>query len=230
MDTNLSRLFTGFQTEKRFLFIRHGESRGNVDNIIQGRKNFRLTDKGRSQAKATGEWLKQIPAQSVFSSPLSRALETAQIASHTAWGLDPEPWEELTELDTGIFSGLSVQEIQSKYPEQWKSFKENSWDTVKEAENRESLYERCLQSWKKLAENAAAGADTQVCFTHAGTLKWIIYVSFGVRAWFPLVPTSNCGIYVLKVEPSKAERQTTPISKWMLMDFQAPGIQTTPEV
>jgi broad specificity phosphatase PhoE len=57
--------------------VRHGHVH-NPDNILYGRlPRFRLSDKGREQARAAGEYLSQFPVAAVFSSPLLRARQTA---------------------------------------------------------------------------------------------------------------------------------------------------------
>ncbi|MBZ0297648.1 MAG: histidine phosphatase family protein [Anaerolineae bacterium] len=61
----------------RINFVRHGEVY-NPDKIIYGRMpNFRLSERGREQAKAAGEALASRPLAALFSSPQPRAQETA---------------------------------------------------------------------------------------------------------------------------------------------------------
>ena len=66
-----------------FYFVRHGETVWNVENKICGASESPLTDKGRNQALETGNKIKElnIKADEILCSPLSRALETAQIIS-----------------------------------------------------------------------------------------------------------------------------------------------------
>jgi broad specificity phosphatase PhoE len=65
----------------RLFFIRHGLAQFNVDNLFAGQVDTLLTDEGREQAKAAATKLKNdhISIDVILSSPLSRALETAQI-------------------------------------------------------------------------------------------------------------------------------------------------------
>ena len=60
-------------------FIRHGESEGNRDGIIQNRNPSRLTDNGRSQAREAGAWFASKTLALILTSPLARASETAHI-------------------------------------------------------------------------------------------------------------------------------------------------------
>ena len=60
-------------------FLRHGETKWNTRGRIQGQKNTRLSEKGLEQARLTAEGMKDIPFDIIYSSPLERAYETAQI-------------------------------------------------------------------------------------------------------------------------------------------------------
>lgn len=65
----------------RFTFLRHGESAGNQQQVIQGQKDFPLTQKGKAQIERLAlEWQSQGKTfDQIISSPLSRAVQTAQI-------------------------------------------------------------------------------------------------------------------------------------------------------
>ena len=60
----------------RLVLVRHGESDGNVGNAYEGAEPH-LTERGRRQARYAGERARQRPYHALYSSPMSRALETA---------------------------------------------------------------------------------------------------------------------------------------------------------
>lgn len=64
---------------KKLYFIRHGLTELNVQGRFAGHTETPLTDEGRAQAKAAGEFAKTHKIDLIVASPLSRALETAQI-------------------------------------------------------------------------------------------------------------------------------------------------------
>lgn len=64
---------------KKLYFIRHGLSELNVQGLVAGRTETPLTNEGRRQAKAAGQLAKTYAIDLIVSSPLQRALETAQI-------------------------------------------------------------------------------------------------------------------------------------------------------
>lgn len=96
--------------------IRHGETDWNAQSKIQGISNIPLNDTGRRQASIAAEYLKDEFWDMIYSSPLSRALETAGIIS-TALGV-PEPVieEELIEFNFGAAEGMIIEERKILYP------------------------------------------------------------------------------------------------------------------
>ncbi len=75
------RLFDGAAD---LYFLRHGESRGNKDGVIQGRNHSHLTENGREQARAAGAWFRGKSIDIILTSPLARAEQTARIIGETA--------------------------------------------------------------------------------------------------------------------------------------------------
>ena len=63
--------------------IRHGQTEKNKANLLQGRSEHPLNETGIQQAQEAGEWFGEhgIIFDSVFSSPLKRAIDTARIAA-----------------------------------------------------------------------------------------------------------------------------------------------------
>ena len=63
--------------------VRHAKSIGNTERIFQGRSNFRIV--GRRPGAVAGELaerFRNIPLEAVYSSPLQRAVQTAEAVSH----------------------------------------------------------------------------------------------------------------------------------------------------
>jgi probable phosphoglycerate mutase len=98
------------------LFARHGESTWNVRGLWQGQADPPLSPAGRLQARALGEQLARQGTEVLVASDLARARETARIAAE-ALGLEPSLDPGLRELDVGTWSGLSVAEVERRFPE-----------------------------------------------------------------------------------------------------------------
>lgn len=97
------------------IFIaRHGQNEDNVKGILNGHRDLPLTDLGREQARQLGEGISQagLHFDAVYSSPLSRALETAQIVAKAVALPEPKVLPELIERDFGVMSGKLASQIE----------------------------------------------------------------------------------------------------------------------
>ena len=93
-----------------FYFVRHGETEWNAENRVCGRTDVPVSEAGRRQAARLAERLRALPVGALYSSPLQRALETANIIGEAA-GLKPTVDESLIELDYGAWEGKTFAEI-----------------------------------------------------------------------------------------------------------------------
>lgn len=92
---------------KRLYLLRHGQTEFNVKKLVQGRCDSPLTDLGRKQAGMAAAWLKahDVVPDKVVSSPLGRAMDTAQLVATELLGPDAavEPCEGIIERCYGSF-------------------------------------------------------------------------------------------------------------------------------
>src|SRR5215210_3099803 len=94
----------------RIYLARHGESDWNAENRFQGHSDRPLTSRGREQAVALAGVLEGTRVDAIYTSPLRRALETAEIvAGRIAVGMSAI--EALREVDVGGWAGLSRAEV-----------------------------------------------------------------------------------------------------------------------
>lgn len=109
---------------KDFYIFRHGQSTYNVLGRTQGKTNDSvLTELGRQQAIAVGEKLKNKSIEIIITSPLLRAIETANLANNILC-VDILEDERFIEVDVGEIEGLHYTEIMEKHGEkyqQWRS-------------------------------------------------------------------------------------------------------------
>ncbi|MGA2478813.1 MAG: histidine phosphatase family protein [Spirochaetia bacterium] len=202
-----------------FYFIRHGQSESNRDGIIQGRLPSRLTEEGRSQARAAGGWFAGKALDLVLTSPLARASETADIIGAET-GVTVLTVPELIEIDTGIFSGLTFAQAEERHPGDWRAFQGLSWEAVPEAERIEALVRRAELVWSRLTTLALEGRTRVLCVSHGGFLQWLIRCTLGGRTWMPLFGAAgNCCVSHLKVVNTQlAGGERGHLATWMLIN------------
>jgi broad specificity phosphatase PhoE len=204
-------------------FLRHGESRGNSARIIQGRQDLALSEQGLRQSKAVAPWFSDRSIDAILCSPLKRALHTAEVVGRMLGKKKVQPHDDLNELDTGIFTGLTVEQIRKDYPEAWRSFQRSSWEGVPEAERITDLLARAENLWRDLGRRITEGAGNLLCVTHSGILQWIIKATFGQRSWMPLVPVENCSICQFSLDNDLSSENPRYYFEWSRLNFRPTG-------
>jgi broad specificity phosphatase PhoE len=99
--------------------VRHGESTWNAVGRFQGGLDAPLSPRGRAQAAALAAGLVSMRFDAVYTSPLSRARETAR-ACGTALGLAPVPIEDLREIGLGTWEGLTLETVLAHQGEHYR--------------------------------------------------------------------------------------------------------------
>ena len=106
----------------KLYFVRHGESEANTRHVISNRESpFGLTPRGRQQAEALAEKLGDVSFHAIFSSPILRARQTAEILSSSP-GIPYRVTDALREYDCGILEERSDEEswkCHRQYFEDW---------------------------------------------------------------------------------------------------------------
>ena len=97
------------------ILARHGETVWNVEKVYRGRRDVTLNEVGVKQAELLGRHLSDWELEAIYSSPLRRALETANIiARYQKTGIHVA--EGLIDFDYGEWQSLSEQRVKNLYP------------------------------------------------------------------------------------------------------------------
>jgi broad specificity phosphatase PhoE len=91
-----------------FYFVRHAESEWNAENRLCGRTDVPLSEMGRWQAVRLAERFVALRPEAIYTSPLRRAAETAEIIARAA-GLRPVTDERLSEVNYGEWEGKTFE-------------------------------------------------------------------------------------------------------------------------
>lgn len=160
------------QERVNLYLIRHGQTARNRDGLGLGRDDVPLTPFGELQVSALGRRLAAVPLDRVFSSPLGRALQTAEalIGGH---GIPIEIREELTEMDVGECEGLTFAEMQERFPEFLTAWRSESSAAVR-MPGGESLADVAERLDPFLAELRETSAQSVAVVSHNFVLKVIL--------------------------------------------------------
>jgi len=103
------------------ILIRHGETEWNVGEVFRGRADIELSETGIKQAELLAEYLSNIKIDAIYSSPLKRALKTAQVIARYH-SIDIEITHGLIDFDYGQWQALPHQEVKDNYPELYREW------------------------------------------------------------------------------------------------------------
>jgi broad specificity phosphatase PhoE len=103
--------------------IRHAESTGNRDGILQGQEDHPLSPFGHEQAKRLAKRLSAMKFSALYSSDLTRTQQTANYLS-AAWNKEIQLDARLREIDVGRWSGLTNEAIAEQFPDEWRRWLE----------------------------------------------------------------------------------------------------------
>ncbi len=162
----------------RVYLLRHGQTAWNKDRIFRGRADIPLDDHGLVQAECAAQALAKIPLAEIHSSPLSRAVQTAQ-AVGKAKNLPVKEAPELVDIDYGQWTGKSQVEIEKLFPElnrQWLKCPEQV--RFPKGEDLSAVRERAFTYLLELARTAGDGAILLV--SHRVVLKVVICAALDI--------------------------------------------------
>ena len=97
----------------RLVIVRHGETEWSRDGRHTGRTDVPLDEAGRACARALGPMLARWEFAAVYTSPLSRARETCELAGY---GEQEVVLDDLAEWDYGEYEGLTTEQIRAVRP------------------------------------------------------------------------------------------------------------------
>jgi broad specificity phosphatase PhoE len=143
--------------------VRHGETDWNRQRRIQGLTDIALNDAGREQARATGRRLATRTWDGVYTSPLSRAFETAEIIAAELGLPEPTPVDALVERNYGDAEGLDFAQVDRRWPER---------GDVPGQETREEVVARVLPALRALAAEHAG--ESLVVVSHGGAIRAVL--------------------------------------------------------
>lgn len=191
---------------KRLYLLRHGQTEFNVKKLVQGRCDSPLTDLGRQQARAAAAWLKthNVAPDKVASSPLGRAMDTAQLVACELLGPDAavEPCEGIIERCYGTFEEGPHDALPTDV---W----EPGEDLVPYGgEGSRVLQERMVDALTNLM--SAEGIETLLAVSHGSASRQ--FIKAAAPDGFEL-PTKlpNCAIMIFDFDEAKPQAEGEPM-------------------
>ncbi|MGB7538207.1 MAG: histidine phosphatase family protein [Anaerolineales bacterium] len=149
------------------LLIRHGETDWLGTQLAGRLPDIHLNEAGRAQAEALAVMLRPIPLKMIYSSPLERALETAEPTARAAGKRIIED-ERLQEVDFGELTGKPFTELRGMSI--WQDI--HHTPAMVRYPGGESLSEAQDRAVRMVEElRGVEDAGIVACFTHADTIR-----------------------------------------------------------
>lgn len=191
---------------KRLYLLRHGQTEFNVKKLVQGRCDSPLTVLGRQQAHAAAAWLKAhgVVPDKVVSSPLGRAMDTAQLVACELLGPDAavEPCEGIIERSYGTFEEGPHDALPT-----------DVWDPGEDlipfgGEGSQALQERMVATLTNLM--SAKDTETLLAVSHGSASRQ--FIKAAAPEGFEL-PTKlpNCAIMIFDFDEQKPQAEGEPM-------------------
>jgi len=182
----------------QIILVRHGKTEWNVEERFRGRIDIELNETGIKQAELLAEYLSDLKIDAIYSSPLKRALKTAEIMAgyHK---LDVEIASGLIEFNYGKWQGLLHQEVKDKYKELYAEWTKNPHQVKMPAgESLDEVRERAIG----VVNNVIAKyKGTVVLVSHRVVNKVLICALLGLdNSYFWNIRQDTCGITTFTYE------------------------------
>jgi alpha-ribazole phosphatase len=160
--------------------LRHGHVENSDKNCFNGHFNANLSLLGLEQSQKAAKILSDKPIKAVYSSDLKRSHDGAQEVAKLH-GITPEPLKEFRELSVGKWEGLTLDEVNDKYPgELEERFKNIETSRVEGGETIEEVHNRVIPRFMDLAVKhlnetiaiVAHGGVNRIILCHLLEIPW----------------------------------------------------------
>jgi len=166
-----SRAFKGKPGGRVYLF-RHGETANAHEICLNGHYDVALSDKGMEQARQLAQALQNQPVRAVYSSDLQRTLNGACLIAEPH-GLQPVTFPELRELSFGEWEGMSLAELNEKFPgEMDQRIRQTERFRADGGESFQELHDRVIPKFEEITSRHPD--ETIVLMCHGGVNRAIL--------------------------------------------------------
>jgi broad specificity phosphatase PhoE len=150
-------------TMEEVYLVRHGETEWNLTGRRQGQLDSPLSERGMMEVQRTSKRIESLPVDGVFSSPLGRAISTAQTYAH-ALDQAVTALDDLRELDHGDMAGMTNEEIERAFPGELARRSRDKYEW--RFPNGESYADADLRAASALRQVAESGSSRPLVVTH----------------------------------------------------------------
>jgi len=164
----------------RLYLARHGATQLTVEGRFSGSVGVELSEEGRWQATQLGERLRGEGITAAYSSPLSRAADTARLIGDICH-LEPEIRDGLREISHGHWEGLTRAEVEARFPGEYAAWEEDPFTFAPEdGESGVAVLARALPTLREIVMRHAG--ERVLVVSHKATIRLLLSSVLGFDA------------------------------------------------
>jgi probable phosphoglycerate mutase len=173
--------------------LRHGETAGSKTRRFIGQTDVALSPRGIDQARFWQGCFADIKIDRIYSSPLSRCVQTARIISGRSHDTDQVVLiSEIAEIDLGEWDGRTFRDIKENFPLAWEQRgKDLANYRPPGGESFADLFDRVVPVFHGILRQNAANT---LIVAHAGVNRMILchLLEKGINGMFTIGQTYGC--------------------------------------
>lgn len=154
----------------KIYLVRHAKTDWNDKGLWQGNVDIPLNEEGFEQAEKLAERFANMSIQSVYTSPLARSYQTAEIIARK-FSLSPIEEPLLRECEISLWNGLTMKETLEKFPDSYHEWSQNPKAQIQGVESLEKVQERMVQAFRNIAQHSS---ENVVVVSHAIAIRMLI--------------------------------------------------------
>jgi len=164
----------------RLFVARHGSTPLVEENRFSGSIGVDLSDEGRLQAAALGERLRGERITAIYTSPMSRAVQTAQLAAR-AIRLEPILRDGLREISHGHWEGMKRSDVEERFAGEYAAWEADPFRFAPEGgESGVQVLARALPVIQQIV--AAHPGERVLVVSHKATIRLVLCSLLGIDA------------------------------------------------
>jgi probable phosphoglycerate mutase len=181
----------------RVFLVRHGATELSAEDRFAGAVDVRLSDEGRSQARALGERLAQQRIGVAFASPMQRTMDTARLIA-APHDLPITPIDGLREIAHGRWEGKTREDVEAEFADEYKRYEHDPFSFAPSGgESGLQVTARALPALLKIVEDHCD--DGILVVSHKATIRLLLssLLGFDPRKYRDRLDQSPCGLNIL---------------------------------
>ena len=151
-------------------FIRHVQAMGNIMRIFQGAIDTEISPQGQIQCQDLAAYFTDIKLDLVYTSPLKRAVQTAQAVAGNTPIIS---MQSICEINAGVWESKSIDSLEKDYPREFEIWQNRPWEfQVEGSESMEQVFFRNKQALDEILHHSQGKSIAVV--SHGCALRSLI--------------------------------------------------------